>query len=339
MIEKDKIRKILVINLAFIGDVLLASPVARGLKEAFPHASIDMLVVPLTAQIAERNPYVRRVFSYDKRGRHKKAGELFRLIRSLCAENYDMAVSLNFSLRSAFMAWACGAGCRIGYAAQGGGALLTHTVPPDRSVVRHETENHLAVLSPLGITVADTSLALAVRPEDVAGLQAGVKLDRDKPLAVFCPVGSYPRKSLPAERFAEIIAGLAPMCQCVLIGSARDGTVLNSIRDASGVPAAVLAGSLNLGALSALIQTAGLLVTVDTGPLHIAEAVGTPAVALFGPTDPAIWGPRNAGSQVFYLAKDCSPCWGKRDCARNDCLLDIPAEAIVRAAAARLRRK
>lgn len=335
--ELSGIRRILVINLAFIGDLLLASPVPRALAERFPEAKIDMLTVPLTEPIAARNPYIYKVFSYDKRGRHKKLANLWQLIKSLRAEKYDLAVSMNFSLRSALVAWATGARFRAGYAAQGGGMFLTHKAPPDRSLVRHETENHLSVLAPLNIMAQDTSLALHLLPEDIDGVETKLNLRHtDKPVVVFCPVGSYPQKSLPQETNIRLLREVGPRSRCFLIGSTKEEPVLRQLNAEAGNVAEILAGTLELGELAALIAAAAVLLTVDTGPMHIAQAVRTPVVAFFGPTDPRIWGPRNKEDVIFYQGLDCSPCWGRTECADIRCMKELPTGEIIQAAVTKI---
>lgn len=329
--------RILVINLAFIGDVLLSSPVIRALREAYPQAAVDMLTVPLSVPVAERNPYVRQVFAYDKRGKHRKLTELFALIRLLRQQHYDLAISLNFSLRSAFMAWASGASRRIGYDAQNGGWLLTDTLPADRSVAQHETLNHLAVLKPLGISPVNTSLALSVRPEDVAALRNKLALPEQQPIVLVCPIGSYRQKSLPTASYAALIRALAPYCRLFLIGAPKEAAGLAAINQAADGLATVVT-YLTLGELAALIQAAAVLISVDTGPVHIAQALGTPVVALYGPTDPKIWGPRNVSDRVFYRGEACSPCWGRKECPDNICLTALDPAEITAAALRQVRR-
>ncbi len=329
--NRPSVRRILLINLAFIGDVLLSTPVARALSQAYPAAAIDMMTVPLTAPLARGNPYINDVIEYDKRGKHKKIGALLALIREVRARRYDLAVTTNFAPRGAMLAWAAGIPVRVGYDRQHAGWFLTHVASSRRPVIRHEAENYLDVLRPLGITTADTSLALTVDPRDAAALSGKVRRSAGKKLVLICPAGSYPQKSWTAEGYSSLIRRLAPKADCCLIGGKAEGPLLAAINRASGGAAQELPGTLTLGELAALVKEADLVVTVDTAPLHIAEAVGTPVVALFGPTDPRIWGPRNAHATVLQAPADCSPCWGRTSCKENRCMTNITVEAVEKA--------
>jgi len=330
VIDHAAIRRILIINLAFIGDVLISTPVARALRQTYPHAVIDMLVIPLAAPVARGNPYVDHVWEYDKRGRDKKLGVL-RLIRQLRAERYDLAVATNFAARGAMLAWACGIRYRVGYDAQHAGCFLTHTSSAVRPDIRHEAENYLNVLKPLGIHTADTSLTLAVKAEDVLTLHKKVAWNAAKPLMIICPVGSYAQKSWSTSGFVELVRQMEPWAECYLIGARSDEAKLEEINNAAGDIAGVLAGTLTLGELAALLAEARLLVTVDTGPMHIANAVGTPVVALFGPTDPRVWGPRGPKDIILQQPVDCAPCWGKVACSDYRCMNLLEIDEVVAA--------
>lgn len=336
-LDTRSVKKILIINLAFIGDVVLSTPVARALRQKWPEAIIDMLVVPLTVPIAKGNPFVDHVIEYDKRGRHKKIGNLIGLVREIRAQRYDLAIATNHASRGAILAWVSGIRYRVGYDAQHAGIFLTHIASAKRTEIRHEAENYLDVLKPLGIRTEDTSLTFRVDPEDVASMWEKVTPVPEKPIVVICPIGSYPLKSWRFDGYAELIRRLAPVAACYLIGGRGEQRQLEEINASSGSLAGVLAGTLTLGEVAALIEKAKLLVTVDTGPMHIANAVGTPAVALFGPTDPKGWGPRGASDIVLQHPVNCSPCWGKRPCEDHQCMKNLDTDTVISAAIGAMR--
>ncbi|WP_346353559.1 glycosyltransferase family 9 protein [Azotosporobacter soli] len=326
---KSKVERILIINLAFIGDVILSTPVARALRAKYPNSRIDMLVVPVAAEVAVMNPYVDCVIEYDKKGRHRSWGALRQLVRQLRAERYDLAVATNFALRGALIARASGAPCRLGYAAQHGEWFLTHASKPVRSAKRHEAENYLDVLKPLAISAHDVSLTLQPPPEAYQELQSRfVKRSGEKWL-VICPVGSYERKSWSKEGYAALIKALAGRARIFLIGGQREKAALDQIREMAEGQGEVLAGELTLPQVAALLQQSDLLVSVDTGPLHIGQGVGIPTLALYGPTDPAIWGPRGVRDRVIYHP-DCEPCWGKGDCLEKKCMANISQAEVIK---------
>ncbi|MEN6414727.1 MAG: glycosyltransferase family 9 protein [Veillonellales bacterium] len=331
-INHASIKKILVINLAFIGDVLLTTPVTRALRENYPGADIDMLVVPVAEPIARLNPYIHQTLVYDKRGKHKKPSQLWQLIRQLRQQDYDLTVSTNFALRGSMVAWASGARYRAGYDAQHAKWFLTHVAASHRPVIRHEAENQLDVLKPLGITTGNTSLTLQINPLDRQKAEEKVKRTPEKSLVVLCPAGSYPRKSWTVEGYAALLQSLSSQADCCLIGGPKEQACLEQINHRAGNLAQVFGGTLTLGESSALISQADLLITVDTAPLHIAQAVDTPVLALFGPTDPKGWGPRGPRDIVLQAPAACAPCWGKGNCERHACMEQISSDQVVSAA-------
>lgn len=340
-INKSAIKKILVINLAFIGDTILSTPVTRALAKEYPQAKLTMLTIPVAAAIAELNPYIDKVITYDKKGSHKGLVGMLKIAKQLRKEKFVMAVCLNFALRGAAVAWLAGIPLRIGYDAQHAGLFLTHTSSAIRDALWHESRNHLEVLRPLNIEPTDTTLALITRPQDATSLANKITAPAlSKPYVVVCPFGSYDRKSLSMEKYVSIIQALSAGALIYLIGGAKEQADLLTIARQSGLPEQqVLAGTLTLPELTVLIAKATVMLTVDTGPLHIAQAVGTPVVALFGPTDPQVWGPRNDNDVLFYQESNCSPCWGKGECSANICLESLSTDKIAEAVEAIINKK
>jgi lipopolysaccharide heptosyltransferase II len=326
---KDAIKKILVINLAFIGDTILSTPVTRALKEAWPAASVAVMTIPAAAAVVEMNPYVDKVLVYDKKGRHKGLGGMWKMAKLLRAEQFDLAVCMNFAVRGAAVAWLAGIKYRVGYDAQHAGWFLTHVSSHVREKLQHETSNHLMVLKSLGITTEDTSLVFHLDDKARQTLAEKVKLPVNQPIVIVCPFGSYARKSLCEEKYIEIITKVQDKAVVYLIGGTKEKKQLESIAKAAGLSMdQVLAGKLELGELAVLISQARAMLSVDTGPMHMAQAVGTPVAALFGPTDPVVWGPRGERDILFYRKTKCSPCWGKGECSGNDCMEQFSADEI-----------
>ncbi|MDT8903820.1 lipopolysaccharide heptosyltransferase II [Anaeroselena agilis] len=333
MLDPAAIKKILVINLAYLGDVILSTPAVRALKAAYPGGEIDMLVIPSTAPVANGNPYIRRVIVYDKRGRHRNLLRLWELIKQLRAEKYDLAVAMNFALRSSLMAWATGAKYRLGYDAQHAAPFLTHVASSSRAAVRHETENYLALLEPLGIITEDTSLTFRVNQEAVVAMRSKVKLTSARPAVAVCPYGRHPLNSWTDQGYAELIKYFSQDGDCYLIGGQAEKESLEKLNALSGGAATVLAGTLSISELAALLQAVDLLISVDTGPLHIAGAVGTPILGLFGRSDFRVWGPKGVNSKVLCTQPPCWPCY-QRECDHHDCMGKLgPAEVIATAVA------
>lgn len=331
-ISNADIKKILIIDLAFIGDVILATPVVRALKKRFAGAEITFMATPLTAPVAEMNPYVDKVLIYDKQGAHAGLPGMWDVAGMIRKESFDLAVCMNFALRGAVVSWLARIPYRLGYDAQHAGWFLTWAQSHIRDGIKHETKNHAEILRPLGIDVEDFSLELAVPQKAVDSLSEKIrKWNLPEEYFALCPCGSYDRKNLPIPLAAMLIRKLQPRFPVYLIGGKKEEVFLKGLAQAGKVPESqVLAGDFNLQELAAFIGGAQHMITVDTGPMHIAQAMGTPTVAVFGPTDPAIWGPTNSNSSVVYLGCECSPCWGRGECKRYVCMDKIKAEDILR---------
>lgn len=330
-IEVSSIRKILFINLAYIGDVILSTPLTRALKKTYPSAEISMLVIPSTVEVARGNPYVDHVIPYDKRGAHRSIKNVWKLVQNLRQQGYDMAITTNFSLRSPAMAWASGARWRVGFDAQHGGIFLTHVATAERKNIRHEIENQLSVLTPLGIMVKDTTMEFRLELRDVESVKSKIHSQSGKPILVMCPFGRHPAKSWTREGYSRVLEQLSPYAECYLIGGKSEERDLIELNADTGDLAHILAGTLTLGELAALLHEAKLLITVDTGPMHLGQAVGTPTVALFGPTDECVWGPRGTSDLVIKSKVDCMPCYLTENCNNNECMQQIAIQDVIQA--------
>lgn len=334
-----QVKRILMVSITHIGDIVLSCPTARALKKYFPDADIDMLVSMPQGEAAYHNPYVSDVIPYDIENWQRDREKLASLIQALRRKNYDFALSSRHGSADPMLAFLSGATCRAGFEAHGGGKFLTHVLPSSPAVVRHETEYQLAVLAMLGIAADDTRIEFLVGDDEETSLRRKLPrlFGRKRPLVLLCPFSDDPQKNWTGSGYVEVLRTLAEAADCCLLGSLRQLPALRNINKAAGYAAKVLGGVLSLGELAALIRSADLLITVDTGPMHIAQAFRTPVVALMGPTDPRVWGPRKPGDIVLNKVLHCSPCWHKADavkesCRRNECMRRIPPAEVIRAA-------
>lgn len=332
-IRSLQIKRILIIDLAFIGDVILAGPLTEVIRSQWPKAEITMLTVPLTAPVAEMLPAIDRTIVYDKKGQHRGLGGMWQMSKVLRQEHFDLAICMNFALRGAALARLAGIPYRLGYAAQHGSWFLTWAASPIREGIKHETENHLEVLKPWRLPhVTAGSLRLVPGKAAIDSFQVKkqkLSLADKGQYFVLCPIGSYERKNMPMPLAVELITRLEAQKPVYLIGGNKEAADLQAMAERANIgKARVLAGSLNLTELAVFLQEAAAMVSVDTGPMHIAQAVQCPTVALFGPTDPVVWGPKNGNSRTIYHSEPCSPCWGKGECSSYRCVDKIKAEEV-----------
>ena len=290
----------LVIQTAFLGDVVLTIPLLQALAER--HGPVDVVTTPAAASLIETHPSVRRVVRWDKNG--KDAPGAWSLGRQLRAEGYARVYLPHRSVRSASIAKLTGAPERIGFADAPllSRLLYTRTHPRDRS--QHESERLLGLLG-ADAPRPGADWRMALTPDDEARAREWMAANGIAPGFVAMAPGSiWGTKRWPYyPELAKLLD--RPL---VVIGGPEDAALGDAIM-AAAPKARSSVGQLSLRQSAALIKEAALLVTNDSAPLHLATAVGTPILAIFGPTVPAFgYGPIRPGDRVAEIALDCRPC-------------------------------
>ena len=339
-------KKILVMRYRFIGDTVLTVPFLRNLRQAFPAAQIDLMLEPFSGQVIEGCPYVDRVIPFEfktihtysaaaKRG--KLAGYLhyWRLIRS---EGYDAAFVLKRSLSSALLVRLAGVPRRIGFATEGRSVLLTDRVPYRQD--QHEVENFLDCLRVLEVPIASKKLELWTTPENdakIAAIFTQTGWNGEELTVILHAAASLPAKQWPLERFARVMTALRDRhhARFIYTGSAADAKLYRTIETLGPFNGLDLCGVTNVRENLSVYKSADLFFGVDSGPMHMAAAMGVPVVALFGPTDERKWGPWGEGHTVITKRLSCYPCKPHK-CADNDCMKQITAEEALDAVESRL---
>jgi predicted lipopolysaccharide heptosyltransferase III len=331
---------ILVIKLRYIGDVLLATPVLRALRERFPEACLTMAVNRGTEEVLKRNPDVNEVLVVE----HGGLGAQLRFARDLRRRCFDCVLDLTDGDRSAILTRLSGAPVRIGFNDEHRwrGLLYTSVVQVPEGF--HRVEHDLEAVRPLGIIPKAGPLVLRTDPEDEEGVsrllsELGVSGSR---LVMIQPGARYWFKAWPAERFAELADRLTDVfgCRIMVGGDGRDQDIAATICEKARSSPAVLAGRTTLLQYAAIVKRCDLFVGNDNGPMHMAAALGVPVVALFGPSDPREWGPRGEKVQVLYKGLDCRRCFHPT-CERGEesCMKQISVEEVFAAAAKLLSTK
>jgi heptosyltransferase-2 len=292
---------VLVIQTAFLGDVVLTTPLLTALAQT--HGPVDVVTTPSAAPLLETHPAVGRVFRYDKRGEDCGWRGFRRLASQLRERRYRRAFLPHGSLRSAALAVAAGIRQRTGFAHSP--AAITYTTRIPRARTGHEVERLLA-LAGAGAQTAP-AVTLGLTPEDYAAAEAWLgQRGVSAGFVALAPGSIWGTKRWPW--YAELAGALDG--QLVVVGSKEDALLGQQL--AAVAPARIYsaAGALTLRASAALIERAAVLVTNDSAPLHFATAVGTPVVAIFGPTIPAFgFGPRGSRDRVLEReGLSCRPC-------------------------------
>lgn len=349
-IDLREIRNVLVIKLRHHGDVLLASPVFSALKRLAPHLEIDALVYRETAEMLESHPAIRRVHTIDRDLKHagsfrRLRGEL-GLWRALRVPRYDLVVHLTEHRRGAWLTRLIHPKYAVGPERSERGwwwrKSFTHRYLVPKAALRHTIETNLDALRRIGMWPGDEDKA----PVMVPGAAAQTRILRllqtyklaPKQFIVVHPGSRWLFKSLPAKSTAALIDQLAQDNWRVVVTGSRDPAervLIDAILASTNAPVVDLVAQLSLPELAALIGCARLLIGVDSAPMHIATAVGTPVVAAFGPSGEAEWGPTVVPNRVVTSAEfRCRPC-GNNGCGGSnisDCLVKLPVSRVVGAA-------
>ena len=303
--------RILISRIDRIGDVLLTTPSLRILKEIYPDSFLGVLVSPETASTLEGNPYIDKVYIYDKKGKEKSPLGTFRFAGELARDSFDAALHFHATNRVFWLSFLAKIPIRIGHKRKLW-RLLTHSIEErKREGKKHESEYNLELLEVLGIRW------LAKLPPLFFPLKESDKLsliekcpEIKKPYAVISPSASCISKRWPPERFRSVGEKLHEKYGSTLfvIGTKNEKPICDEVLRDIKAPAFDMAGKLSLGELGWLIKEAQILISNDSGPVHIASAVGTPVVSLFGRSDkglsPIRWRP--LGEKSVYIHKDYS---------------------------------
>lgn len=333
---------ILIVKLSAIGDVVHALPVAHALKRCFPGCRITWVVEKPSRELLLDNPCVDEVILFEK-PRFKSLQGLWRhapgFAKMLRAYKFDLALDLQALFKSGAIAYLSGAPTRLVYCdtRELSGLLSTRVCGPNRNA--HIVERLLDVVRALGCAADRPEFPLTItadeaRRAEAAARQAG--LDMDRPYVVLSPGANWPNKRWPAGHFAALAdrvaaRGVVP----VLTGGPGDGPLAGEIAARSGA-VVDLTGGTTLKELAHIIRRAEVFVGGDTGPMHLAAALGTAVVALYGPTDIVRNGPYGEGHVPLVVSRECAGCWERKCGKGHDCLAAIDADEVFEAVARRL---
>lgn len=334
--------KVLVIKPSSLGDVVHALPVARHLRRHRPDASIHWFLNRELVPLLEGDPDIERIIPFDRHGWLGPLGwpDAWQTLRKLRAERYDLILDLQGLARSGLIGWLANGARVVGVDDSREGAPLFH----DRSVprptgTRHAVDWYLAVLRELGIPTDGSIEWMPTRSWAAAPAKARIEGSGQVWIGLQ-PGARWMNKRWPVESFAALARELAedPAVRLAVFGGGADASLGAAI--AAAVPGRVtdFCGKLSLPEVAEWLRLCRMLVTNDTGPMHIAAAVGTPVVALFGPTSPERTGPYGQLSSVVRVPLPCAPCM--KDTCRNAetlaCLRRITPGEIARTVRERL---
>jgi heptosyltransferase-2 len=338
--SRDNFKRILIARTDRIGDVLLSTPVIKALRDRFPQSYIAMMVSPYAKDIVAGNPYLDKVIVLDKEGKHKGWFRSVKLVRELKKEKFDLALILHPASRVHLLTFLSGIPRRIGYDRKLG-FLLTDAIKHTKQLgEKHESEYNLDLLRYLGIEAKDRSLFMPVRIDSEKWVQGFFKqeaVNETDRLLALNPAASCPSKIWPVERFAQVADRLAQKYgfKILVISSAKDYKLADNLIKHMHSAAINLAGKTSITQLAGILKRCQLFISNDSGPVHIACAVGTPVISIFARNQaglsPKRWGPVGARDRILHKAA-CIECLA-HNCQKGfACLKAISVEDVISAA-------
>ena len=333
------ISRILIIQTAFLGDVILCTPLIKAARKLFPNSFISFLLIPETKNVLENNPHLNEILVYDKRGKEKGLKNFIKQVRRIKKKDFDLAIIPHRYIRSALLAYLAGIPQRIGFDKGTGSFLFTHKVTYQNDL--HEVDRNLRLVKDFSHDLSDGAPELFPSPEDFSYASqllqdAGVK-ENDRIVGI-APGSVWATKRWLPERFAQVSDLLTKEAgsKVVFLGSKQDERLCLEIATFMEKQPVILAGKTNILQSAAVISKCQVILSNDSAPVHIASAMKRPVVAIFGSTIPEFgFGPYGEDYTIIEKKMECRPCGihGKNRCPKKHfrCMTEITTREVFEA--------
>jgi len=349
-VHHASIQRVLVRAPNWIGDAVMCEPALRGLRSLFPQAELTLLAKSSIAELFIAYPGLDRVLVYDDKGMHAGLSGKWSLAGTVRRYRFDLAVLFQNAFEAAFLTWLAGVPRRYGYATDGRTFFLTDPIAvPDRTVPTHQAGYYWNVLKPLGIAGEPPAPTLVVTADEERVLEtrlASAGIGSSDIVIGINPGSTYgsAKRWLP-DRFAEVAQRLAGRLRqdegrhvaVVILGAAGEESLGKDIAARVEARSVVLSGATTIRELMAATKRCRLLLTNDTGPMHIAAACGVPVVAVFGPTDWRTTAPYGQEQSVVREPVDCAPCLLRECPIDHRCMTRVSVDRVYDTAVTQLR--
>jgi len=347
MSRDDRERRILIIRTDRIGDVLLSTPAIKATRDAYPNSHIAMMVRPYAEEIVDGNPYLDEVILYDKYGEHRGWFGTFKFVNELKRKRFNLAIILHPTNRSNLIPFLAGVPERVGYDRKLGFLLTKRLKDLKHLGEKHEIDYNLDVLRAIGIEAKDKILYMPVKGEHEKVIDRFFvlnSLNDGNGLVAIHPGASCPSKRWSAYRFGRVADELIDKYKfnVVIIGGPSDVETVKQMRMAMLHTPIILSEEHSLGEVAALLKRCKIFISNDTGPVHIAVAVGTPVITIFGRSDPGLspkrWAPTGPNDVVLHKYVGCRECFA-HNCEINfRCLEAITVADVLNASETLLKQ-
>jgi heptosyltransferase II len=348
-VRKESIHRLVVRAPNWIGDAVMCEPALRGLRSLFPQAEVTLLAKAAVAELFIGYPGVDRIVVYNDRDVHAGLAGKWTLAGTLRRHQFDLAVLFQNAFEAAFLTWLAGITRRYGYATDGRVFFLTDPVAvPDRVTLIHQVGYYWNLLKPLGLAGEPSAPALVISAGEERTMESKLALAGIGPADVVIgvnPGSTYgsAKRWLP-ERFAEVARRLIDRVRkdegkeaaVMILGAKGEEPLGKSIAALVETRSVVLSGTTTIRELMAATKRCRLLLTNDTGPMHIAAAFGVPVVAVFGPTDWRTTSPYGQEQSIVREPVDCAPCFLRECPIDHRCMTRVSSDRVYEAAVQQL---
>lgn len=321
-------QRIIIIDLLYLGDLMFATPFIKELRKNFPKARIDLIVNSAFHSIMEDNTKLDNVYSYDKEWTLKQSIEFAKLISK---NNYDLGINIHGSWRSAILLRLINPTYIIGYGKKGQLFLNRRLTQPQN---QHMVDIYLNLLREMDLRVESSLPYLEIKKsvqDEIDKKLISWGINPKEKLIALNTGGTWPTKRWTAKGFAQLGDILnRKYGRVILIGSLGDLPLVEGIVNLMETKPVIVTGKTNLRELAALLARCDLVISNDSGPVHVAAAVGTPTITIFGPSDDLKYRPLGEKHKIVKAPIDCRPC-GKHQCPLNHhhCMTEIKVDAII----------
>ncbi|MBL7085213.1 MAG: lipopolysaccharide heptosyltransferase II [Candidatus Omnitrophica bacterium] len=344
--EENNFERILIIRTDRIGDVLLSTPAIKALRKKFPQSHIAAMVRPYARDIVLGNPYLDELIIYDKYGVQRSFWSSIRFAWALRKKRFDLALMLHPTNRAHLLAFLAGIKKRVGFNRKIGFLLTDKIEHKKQKGQKHELEYTLDVIRFLGIKPEDKDLFMPIRKDSEMYIEeflASQQIQKGEKLIALHPAASCPSKVWPTERFAQVAEKLAVefKAKIVLVAGPDDVDIGRNLLKLMRCSCIDAAGKTTVSQLASLLRRCCLFISNDSGPVHIATALGVPVVAIFGRAQaglsPRRWGPTGENNIVLHKDVGCKQCLA-HNCQKDfACLKAVSLEEVLSAARQLLR--
>lgn len=340
-------KKILLVRTDRIGDVILTTPAIRALRKHFPASYLAMMVQSYTADVIKNNPYLNEVIIYDKGGRHKSILASLKFANDLARKKFDLVFIFHPTNRVNIITFLAGIPERIGYNKKFG-FLLTRKIKDEKyKGEKHEIEYNLDIIKIRGVGAFEKEPEIFLSDEDKQYAEKFLEenqLNGNVPIVALQPGASCPSRRWPVENFAEMgmkLKEFSPV-NFMIIGGNEESFLLEELKRLLGGKAIIVQG-MDLGKLAAILKQASLFISTDTGPAHIAAAVKTPGIVIFGRKQPGLsprrWRPWGNTQVIFHRDVGCDICLAHNCDKGFKCLKAVTPQEVFKAAQKIVERK